>query len=132
MMTTTTACLLAAGLAACTIDEPATSSVDQYGMNMQGMNMQGLNMQGMNKQGMNMQGMNMQGFSLDGATIDNHQLHDVRVEQGEVIGEHGSHVVRGTELVGAHFVATVTSNDTPPIVAELEYRITAVQSELSS
>jgi len=125
--------LIAACLGACTIDEPETSTVDQYGMNMQGMNMQGMNMQGMNMQGMNMQGMNMQGFLLDDAVIGNNQsLDDVRVERGEVIAERGGQTLRGTQLVGARFIARVVSSDSPPVVAELEYRITAIMAELAS
>ena len=90
--------LIAACFGACTIDEPETSTVDQYGMNMQGMNMQGMNMQGMNMQGMNMQGMNMQGFLLDGATLSatTSRSSNVRVERGEVVADRGGQTLRGT------------------------------------
>src|ERR1044071_315990 len=123
-------------LGACTIDEPAPtlSSVDQYGMNMQGMNMQGMNMQGMNMQGMNMQGMNMQGMNMQGATFGtgNASLNNVHIEKGELVASHGSQTLRGTQLVGAKFTAIATSNDSPPVEAVVEYRIAAIQAELSS
>jgi hypothetical protein len=128
------AVVLLAGLCAtgCTIDapeEPQTSSVDQFGMNMQGMNMQGMNMQGMNMQGMNMQGMNMQGFELDGVTVAGSHLTNVHVEKGELVASRGATTLRGTQLVGAHLIAQATSNDSPPVVAEAEYRITAISAE---
>ncbi len=120
------------GIAGCTIDEPSeptTSSVDQYGMNMQGMNMQGMNMQGMNMQGMNMQGMNMQGFQLGGVTLQGSQLSNVHIEKGEIVANRGATTLRGTDLVGAHLIAQATNNDSPPLVAEVEYRITAISAE---
>ncbi|HEY5922368.1 MAG TPA: ADYC domain-containing protein [Kofleriaceae bacterium] len=121
--------LVALGLGACLLEEPepATSTVEQHGMNMQGMNMQGMNMQGMN-----MQGMNMQGFMFDGATITNHNLDDVRVVKGEVIAERGGHTLRGTALVGARFFASVASTANPPVLTEAEYRITAIETESGS
>jgi hypothetical protein len=123
------ACLLvAACLGACVVQEPELSSVQQHGMNMQGMNMQGMNMQGMN-----MQGMNMQGFKLDGATIQgNAQLQNVRVVKGEVIGELGNQTLRGTSLVGARFVARAASSTSPPVLADVDYRIAAITAESAS
>jgi len=111
----------------CVVSEaPVTSETEQNGMNMQGMNMQGMNMQGMN-----MQGMNMQGFELGGATMAGVGLDNVRVEKGEVVAETAGQTLRGTSLVGAHFFAQVASSDAVPIVAEVEYRITAITSEVS-
>jgi hypothetical protein len=124
--------VLGLGMAACTIEEPATSTVDQYGMNMQGMNMQGMNMQGMNMQGMNMQGMNMQGFELGGVTLAGSQLTNVRVEKGELVANRGATTLRGTALVGAHLIARAASADDPPVIAQVEYRITAITAESSS
>jgi hypothetical protein len=123
--------VLGVGLSACTIDEPNTSTVDQYGMNMQGMNMQGMNMQGMNMQGMNMQGMNMQGFDLGSLTLQG-PLSNVRVEKGELVANRGANVLRGTELVGATLTARVVSKTDPTVVGDLDYRITAITAESSS
>jgi hypothetical protein len=91
--------------------------------------MQGMNMQGMNMQGMNMQGMNMQGMNMQGATLGSHQLQNLRIVKGEVIAERGGHTLRDTSLTGARFTARAVSSDSPPIVAELAYRITAVTLE---
>ena len=127
--------MAAALLAGCVVeveDAPATSTIDQAGMNMQGMNMQGMNMQGMNMQGMNMQGMNMQGFLFEGVTLSPHNLRDVRVHKGELIADRGGQTLRGTALVGARFIARVASSDSPPVIAEVDYRIAAVESESSA
>jgi hypothetical protein len=132
MVTMSKRALMLLAIAGCTIDEPTMSTIDQYGMNMQGMNMQGMNMQGMNMQGMNMQGMNMQGFQLGGATLGGRDLVNVRVEAGEVVAERDGVTLRGAALVGAHFVAHAASNDVPPVVAEVEYRITDVAAESAS
>jgi hypothetical protein len=110
---------------ACGVDEEATtSSVDQYGMNMQGMNMQGMNMQGMN-----MQGMNMQGFELGNATLSGRALDNLRVEKGELVADRAGVTLHGAQLVGAHLHARAASADEPPVVVDVEYRIAAVQTE---
>ncbi|MGE0867422.1 MAG: ADYC domain-containing protein [Kofleriaceae bacterium] len=118
-------------LAACQVDDLEMSSVEQAGMNMQGMNMQGMNMQGMNMQGMNMQGMNMQGMNMQGATMGGVNLANVRIVKGEVIAERNGQTLRGTALIGAHFMAEVATNDDPPIVGDVEYRVTNVVPEAS-
>jgi len=112
---------------ACELDEVATATVEQHGMNMQGMNMQGMNMQGMNMQGMNMQGMNMQGATLAGISLAN-----VHVERGELVAERDGVTLRGSALAGARFTARVASASEPPVVAEVEYRIAAVTAESAS
>jgi len=112
---------------ACQVDAPAISTVSQNGMNMQGMNMQGMNMQGMN-----MQGMNMQGFQLGGATLSGEGLANVRIDKGEVVAERDGVTLHGADVVGAHFIAQAASTDDPPVLAQVEYRITAVESESAS
>jgi hypothetical protein len=89
-------------------------------------------MQGMNMQGMNMQGMNMQGFELGGVTLAGSQLSNVRVEKGELVANRGATTLRGTALVGAHLIARIASADSPPVLSEVEYRITAITAESSS
>ena len=116
------------GLVACAIDdEPEVSTTEQAGINMQGINMQGINMQGINMQGINMQGMFMVGFQFSGATLNGPI--DLRVERGELIGQRGAVTLRGTALTGARLYAQAR-DATQTAVAE--YRIRAVQSELSS
>jgi hypothetical protein len=132
-MTNAAGWTLAALCAGCVVEgveEPATSAVDQAGMNMQGMNMQGMNMQGMNMQGMNMQGMNMQGFLFDDVTLSPHELDNVRVVKGELFADRGGQTLRGTALVGARFVARVASSDSPPVLGEVDYRIAAITPEV--
>ena len=94
-------------LAACQLDEPATGTVEQHGMNMQGMNMQGASLAG----------------------ID---LANVRVEKGELVADENGDTLRGTALVGAHFYAQVASAADPSVTAQVEYRITAIEPESAS
>ncbi|MEJ7597364.1 MAG: ADYC domain-containing protein [Kofleriaceae bacterium] len=115
-------------LVGCAVDEPAETSV----VTSAGMNMQGMNMQGMNMQGMNMQGMNMQGFAFDGATLSAVNLRDVEIIKGELVAKRGGQVVRGTALVGAKLVAHAATADTPPVVVDVAYRITAITAELAA
>jgi hypothetical protein len=92
--------------------------------------MQGMTMQGMTMQGMTMQGMTMQGMRLGGATIDGDSLGNVHVEHGEVVAVRKGVVLRGADLVGAHFKADVRNTAvTPPKAAVAEYRVTSVELE---
>ena len=125
MMAKAARLLLFGGLAACAF-EPDTSTLEQDGMTMQGMTMQGMTMQGMT-----MQGMTMQGFELSGVTLQG-PLSNVHVDKGELVGQRGANVLRGTALVGAHLYAQVVSEDDPMETAEVEYRITAVTAESAS
>jgi hypothetical protein len=102
-------------------DEPIVDSVEQHGVNMQGVNMQGVNMQGVN-----MQGVNMQGFSLDNLTL-NGDLHDARIERGELVAERGATTLRGAALAGARLVAQAI--DAGGTTQSLEYRIASVAPE---
>jgi hypothetical protein len=120
-------CWVALGMALCACEAAQTSTVEQAGINMQGINMQGINMQGIN-----MQGMNLLGYRADGATLSGAALDNVRVERGEVVAELGPVTLRGTALAGAHFYADVRNIEvTPPATAVVEFRIAAVQPELS-
>jgi hypothetical protein len=121
------AATLTTALAACSaIDTPpSTSMTAQAGETMQGETMQGETMQGET-----MQGMTMQGMAIAGATLSGSPLANVRVERGEVVAEQGSTTLRGTALVGAHFNAQVqNSGVTPPAIAVVEYRVTAIAPE---
>jgi hypothetical protein len=114
-------------MALCACEVAQTSSIEQPGVNMQGVNMQGVNMQGVNMQGMNLLGYRSAGARLSGAALDN-----VRVERGEVVAELGLATLRGTALAGAHFYAEVRNLEvTPPATALVEFRIAAIQPELS-
>jgi hypothetical protein len=117
--------VLGIALAACNATGPVTSTKVQPGINMQGINMQGINMQGIN-----MQGMTMYGFSVDNANLGGPPLSNVHVEAGEVVASIGGHVVRGTDLVGAHFHAQVRDvSVNPPVTLDAEYRVTAIAQE---
>ena len=101
--------LVGVSAGACQVDDLETSTIGQNGMNMQGMN--------------------MQGFELGGATQSGSSLANVRVDKGEVVADRDGVTLHGTALVGAHFFAQVASADVPPVLAEVEYRITAVTTE---
>jgi hypothetical protein len=120
------ACWAALGVALCACEVVQTSTTEQASTNLQGVNMQGVNMQGVA-----LQGMTMLGFHRDGATLFGAPLDNVRVERGEVVATRGSFTLRGAALVGAHLRAEVRNLEvTPPAIAAIEYRITAVTPEL--
>jgi hypothetical protein len=96
------------------------------GIQMQGIQMQGIQMQGIQMQGIQMQGMNLVGFSVSGATLDGDPLQRVRIQRGEVIADRSEDAVRGTGLVGAHFVAQVRNASA---TATAEFRIADIESE---
>jgi len=115
-------------LCACGLAETTSTSATQQA----GETMQGETMQGETMQGETMQGMAMQGIRLGGATLAGDPLTHVRVERGEVVAERGSATLRGTALVGAHFLADVRDVEAnPPATAIVEYRVTAIAPELS-
>ena len=115
--------ILGIALSACEAIE--TSTIEQPGINLQGINLQGINLQGIN-----LQGMSMQGFRVSGATFSGDPLTNVRVRQGEVVAKHGDTTLRGSALVGAHFLADARDLDvSPPATAVIEFRITAVTPE---
>jgi len=96
------------------------------------MSLQGMSLQGMSLQGMSLQGMTMQGILIAGATLYGSPLDHVRVENGEVVAEQGGTTLRGTALVDAHFQAQLLNTAAnPPAAAQLEYRVAAIQPELS-
>ncbi|HEX3758898.1 MAG TPA: ADYC domain-containing protein [Kofleriaceae bacterium] len=117
-------------LCACGVDPSApvsTASTEQAGMSPQGMSLQGMSLQGMSLQGMNMQGILVAGATLGGSPLDN-----VRVERGELVAEQAGATLRGTALVGAQLTAQVRNLAvSPPAVALIQYRITAIQPELA-
>jgi hypothetical protein len=104
-----------------------TASIEQQGANLQGANLQGANLQGAN-----LQGMNLQGILVAGATLADAPLYNVRVERGEVVAEQGGATLRGTALVGAHFLAQAHNTAvSPATTAVIQYRVAAIQSELT-
>jgi hypothetical protein len=123
-----TALHLAAG---CAIGDAADPQEGNLGtVEPHGINMQGINMQGINMQGINMQGMAMLGFNVDGATLGGAPLGNVRVERGELVAELAGATLRGTSLLGAHVYAQVRNITlSPPAIANVEYRITAITPE---
>jgi hypothetical protein len=105
----------------------ATGTVEQAGIEMQGIEMQGIEMQGIE-----MQGMSLIGFSVTDATLGGTPLQRVRVQRGEVVADRSQGSVRGTGLVGAHFLAQVRNlNASPPATAIAEFRITDIDAEAS-
>jgi hypothetical protein len=109
----------------CTVDETAT--VEQAGESLQGESLQGESLQGESLQGMQLQGIRLQGGTLSGVALTN-----VRVERGELVAQRAGATLRGTSLAGAHFFAqTRGTTGNPPVSALVEYRITAIEPELS-
>ena len=91
---------------------------------------QGIEMQGIEMQGIEMQGMNLVGFQVSGATLGSSALQRVRLQKGEVVAERSQSSVRGTGLIGAHFMAQVRDiSVSPPATATLEFRIADIDSE---
>ena len=84
------------------------------------------NIDSVEQQGVNMQGVNMQGFSLDGISLKG-DLHNARVERGELVAERGATTVRGVALAGAKLFAQVI--DAEGTTHALQYRIASVASE---
>jgi hypothetical protein len=76
--------------------------------------------------------MNMQGFALDGVKLQGSQLSNVRVEKGELVANRGATTLRGTALADVHLTAIAANADDPPVIAEVEYRITAITPESSA
>src|SRR4029079_10568997 len=113
----TTLCL---ALTACGVDSEtpgATGTVEQAGIEMQGIEMQGIEMQGIE-----MQGMNLLGFRVSDATLGGSPLTRVRVQKGELVAERSDSSLRGTGLVGAHFIAEVRNLEAnPPANATAEF-----------
>jgi hypothetical protein len=102
-----------------------TGTVEQMGIEMQGIEMQGIEMQGIE-----MQGMSLLGFSVSGATLEGSPLQRVRVQKGEVIAERSEDSVRGTGLIGAHFLAQVRDTSvSPPATATAEFMIADIHPE---
>src|ERR1051325_9731211 len=135
-MTRFTGCIaLSITLGACAVTETnadtpdtvATGTVEQAGIQMQGIQMQGIQMQGIQ-----MQGMSLVGFSVNGATLDGDPLQRVRVQKGEVVADRTEDSVRGSGLIGAHFIAQVQNLDaSPPATATAEFRIADIDPEIS-
>jgi hypothetical protein len=105
----------------------STSTAEQPGISPQGISPQGISPQGISPQGMT-----MQGFLVGGATLAGAPLANVRVERGEVVAEQGGATLRGTALVGAHFLAQARNTAvSPPATAVIQYRVAAIQPELA-
>src|SRR5262249_16521916 len=101
---------------------PNTAAVEQEGATLQGATLQGATLQGATLQGMNLQGILVAGATLADAPLDN-----VRVERGEVLAEQGGATLRGTALVGAHFLAQARNPSvSPPATAVIQYRVAAI------
>jgi len=126
-MTTSYVLSVVFGLALGACDAVETSTTEQAGVNLQGVNLQGVNLQGVN-----LQGVNLQGIRLDGATLSGGGLDHLRVERGELVAERAGVTLRGTALVGAHLYAQVQNvHVTPPVTSVVEYRISAIDPELT-
>ncbi len=118
---------LAMTLCACAVIETSESEVAQAGTQQQGQELQGQELQGQE-----LQGMKLQGVRVGGATLNGSPLTNVHVERGEVVGQRGATILRGTALKDAQFKAQVrdtTAN--PPRAAVVDYRITDVVAEAS-
>jgi len=105
------------------VDE--TSTAEQAGEQLQGEQLQGEQLQGEQLQGMSMQGIRLQGATLSGVPLTH-----VQIDRGELVAQRGSDTLRGTQLLGAHFMADVRGT-APPTTAVIEYRITKIEPELS-
>jgi hypothetical protein len=106
---------------------PPTTTVEQPGVTLQGVTLQGVTLQGVTLQGMTLQGILVTGAEREGCPLDH-----VRVERGEVVANQGESTLRGTSLAGAHFQALVANTAvSPPVTAQVEFRVSAIQPELS-
>ena len=121
-------CLAALGAIYCSPDVFENTVTQGFGSNPQGRELQGTQLAGAQ-----LDGMVMQGFRFADATRNGSALGNVRIERGEIVAEQGQTTLRGTDLIGAHFLAQVRNiRVTPTATAVLEYRVTGVEAEGSN
>ena len=113
--------------AACAVEPQAPPHIREQSI----VQMQASGLQGFILQGSLVQGMTMSGFRFAGATLNGSALSNFHLENGELIGVQNGVTLRGaTGLVNAHLFAEA-ENKSAHQSAVIEYRITAIASELT-